>query len=860
MINSRFQQKHDIEANWLKAVNFVPLAGEMIVYTDLKKFKIGDGVNYVNDLPFFGTGGITPNGGEVFGDIENNVAYGEYSSASGQMSHAGVRGYYWYWATEEDMNNNIYTLFESIEIDTEGNVVSVNLVSPEKLAAEWEVGDLVFFTVFDKSVRASSSFLSISAINGSTIKIKESSKEPVFTAEDKARIGYGIETTKNYYAAWNNTKAYTGIDFDIVDHDDEIVKVSEMVTGAHAEGVESTALNYAAHAEGRRTTARGYTSHAEGSYAKSVGDYSHAEGYATLAQGEGSHVEGRKSQAIGDYTHSEGYDTKAKGNYSHSEGYGTITSNSYAHAEGHNTEAAGLTAHAEGEKTEARGDYSHAEGIGTVATKKGQHVQGLYNKIDTDEKYLHIVGNGTGFNDANRSNAHTLDSEGNAWFAGDVKVGAEKKTLATEEFVTSKGYLTEHQSLKDYATKIEVKEHYVIAGQKVDTVLGQKATAEGFKATASGTYSHAEGEEATASSTGAHAEGRLTVASGAYSHAEGFKSQATADHSHAEGHLTTASGVYSHTEGRENVASGGHSHAEGKLTQANGSYAHTEGLETQVVAGTNAGHAEGYKTVVSKSYGHAEGQSTIASNFASHAEGASTEARGKYSHAEGNGTYANGESQHVQGRYNLKDTTSTYAHIVGNGTAAVKDSDGTITTPEKRSNAHTIDWDGNAWFAGEVKVGADAQTLATTDYVEAAISGVEGGGITQEQMEEYLSENYVTQWEYSDDYMPVYSFWSKAANGDFYRSNTDFAEEILTRTVLINPSELDCIYIPFINFIHKNYCHYFITIEGVNNPTVKGTELTLSSEEEYLDGLYVYISVDAETTVTVKVYVIGRTY
>jgi hypothetical protein len=39
-------------------VNFIPLAGEIIVYdTDGDtpvKFKIGDGINYVNVLPFVG--------------------------------------------------------------------------------------------------------------------------------------------------------------------------------------------------------------------------------------------------------------------------------------------------------------------------------------------------------------------------------------------------------------------------------------------------------------------------------------------------------------------------------------------------------------------------------------------------------------------------------------------------------------------------------------------------------------------------------------------------------------------------------------------------------------------------------------
>jgi hypothetical protein len=36
-------------------------------------------------------------------------------------------------------------------------------------------------------------------------------------------------------------------------------------------------------------------------------------------------------------------------------------------------------------------------------------------------KYAHIVGNGWG--NGSRSNAHTLDWDGNAWFAGDVYVG-----------------------------------------------------------------------------------------------------------------------------------------------------------------------------------------------------------------------------------------------------------------------------------------------------------------------------------------------------------------------------------------------------------------------------------------------------
>jgi hypothetical protein len=59
-------------------------------------------------------------------------------------------------------------------------------------------------------------------------------------------------------------------------------------------------------------------------------------------------------------------------------------------------------------------------------------VQGAFNIEDTERppenssyynnpsnrKYLNIVGNGV--SDVERSNAHTLDWEGNAWFSGDV--------------------------------------------------------------------------------------------------------------------------------------------------------------------------------------------------------------------------------------------------------------------------------------------------------------------------------------------------------------------------------------------------------------------------------------------------------
>lgn len=147
------------------------------------------------------------------------------------------------------------------------------------------------------------------------------------------------------------------------------------------------------------------------------GDFSLAEGQESHAKGHGSHAEGRAT-ASGIFSHAEGEGT-AKGYISHAEGSGTTESNAqYAHAEGSGTFAETNFSHAEGLNTHTRGKASHSEGYATVAHGDYQHVEGKFNIEDLDNKYVHIVGNGT--NDTNRSNAYTLDWDGNGEYAGDV--------------------------------------------------------------------------------------------------------------------------------------------------------------------------------------------------------------------------------------------------------------------------------------------------------------------------------------------------------------------------------------------------------------------------------------------------------
>ena len=56
-LNTRIIHKHDIEANWLKAINFIPKLGELIIYDidenhPVPRMKLGDGETTVNELYF----------------------------------------------------------------------------------------------------------------------------------------------------------------------------------------------------------------------------------------------------------------------------------------------------------------------------------------------------------------------------------------------------------------------------------------------------------------------------------------------------------------------------------------------------------------------------------------------------------------------------------------------------------------------------------------------------------------------------------------------------------------------------------------------------------------------------------------
>ena len=118
---------------------------------------------------------------------------------------------------------------------------------------------------------------------------------------------------------------------------------------------------------------------------------------------------------------------------------------------------------------------------------------------------------------------------------------------------------------------------------------------------------------------------------------------------------------------------------------------------------------------------YCEGHSNQSSGTSSHAEGEGNKVTGNNSHVEGFANTVNGECQHVFGKANIIDNDNKYVEIVGNGNAHIRDG---ILYVNSRSNARTLDWNGNEYIKGNLQ--ASGLTDGTTTKTMSEI--LAGGG------------------------------------------------------------------------------------------------------------------------------------
>ena len=335
-----------------------------------------------------------------------------------------------------------------------------------------------------------------------------------------------------------------------------------------------------------------------------LGQGSHAEGYGTRALCYGSHAEGCNTEAGGRYSHAEGNSTKA-GYQSHAEGYSTTASGEQSHAEGYETKAEGNNSHAEGFGTTASAHESHAEGVSTKALGYASHVQGKFNIIDTENKYAHIVGNGTDNDEMDeegnvmvqhRSNAHTLDWDGNAEYKGDVIAygcgGSFPISLKDvyDELQITTGKVSVSDIVDNLTTNATNKPLSAAQGVVLKSLADNKTG----KVTTGTSYIVSDLNK-TGSLINVTAKKSAEIAN--VNNEDTIKA-AIGHYSSASGYNTIAQGNYSNAQNRGNLAFGENSHAEGYDTKAIGVNAHSEGFKTTTYG--NNSHSEGGNSVAGR--------------------------------------------------------------------------------------------------------------------------------------------------------------------------------------------------------------------------------------------------------------------
>lgn len=183
----------------------------------------------------------------------------------------------------------------------------------------------------------------------------------------------------------------------------------------------------------------------------------------------------------------------------------------------------------------------------------------------------------------------------------------------------------------------------------------------------------------------------------------------------------STTGTRSIVLGSDATASGKDSAAIGRKAKAEADYAtaigygNTASGGNSVVIGVNSTASAGNSIVIgsgstaSNQNGVAIGANVSASGSSSLATGYGTEAAGYMSTAMGYANQATSGAQMVFGSLNIPDTNDAGPEdrtenilIVGNGLYGA--------STETRSNAMTLDWDGSAWFAGDVYVGSTSGT------------------------------------------------------------------------------------------------------------------------------------------------------
>ena len=591
---TRVQNKHATEAQWREAINFIPLAGELIIYDiddthSSPRFKIGDGIvvwndehteytiigTKINDLPF--TNNIeTPDWNQndaTQPDYIKNRTHYVADAIHPDIEWDGRPEGKTYFIVEQYENSSVYCAKVSDKIFTREELLETEVITKN--------GEEIFNTIITEEIQwqeipgALVTELMLLIINNAqefqNTMIQNGIIFPSDFSEGLYLMGVreGLEPVR-YVSNMNFPQ-------DIQEIDKKFLPNSNITnSGKHSlsqiqdtayTGIAIKTKNPNAYALDNTLTdnepigATGAFASSFGGTSSAQGKRSLAEGTNTVAKGKYSHVEGDNSVALGNDSHAEGLNCVSFGSGSHSEGGSTQAIGMHAHSEGVNTVAIGDASHTGGSGSTANGTHSFAHGNNVIAGYDNQFVVGRFNNNHSDS----IFEVGLGSDDTNRTTCFYISQNNGAAYSN-----------------FSNGYSPVYDPNR-YATQSEVSQAIttevpVIGGSTTlnavalrngqSSALYDGCVALGAQTTASGNASAAFNSNTQATGNNSCAIGRQTIASGSASHSQGYATQAKGDYSHAEGVNTIAEGANSHAEGDGSYAKGAHSHAQGNNTQA----------------------------------------------------------------------------------------------------------------------------------------------------------------------------------------------------------------------------------------------------------------------------------------------------
>ena len=417
---------------------------------------------------------------------------------------------------------------------------------------------------------------------------------------------------------------------------------------------------------GKSSSTGGDHSIAIGNNNKATDDLSIAIGHGNTASGPVSIAVGGVNQSSQTYSIAIGASNIVTGPCSVAMGDSNKASDFSSVAMGYKNSTSGQCSIAMGRDNAASGEHSVSIGTGLIAVGDYQTALGKFNIDETelDIRNLFVLGNGT--DATNRSNAMTVDWNGNLGLSGGITNLNSGNNLSGEN-----------------------GSHGLIAM--------------GGGNTASGTYSVAIGGGCRATGQNSLAMGGGNTASGECSVAIGAGCSATEQYSLAFGN-GTASGISSLAFGNGNTASGQYSVAIGEHCRSSVSKGVAIGVNCTV---GNDDNTSGYNSFALgagcralSSYSMTFGASCSVIGDYSFAGGAACNARGLFSVSLGRNSdsygdcsvsigdnlIAVGENQTVFGKYNVDETEFDMRNlfVLGNGTST-----------SNRSNAMAVDVAGN---------------------------------------------------------------------------------------------------------------------------------------------------------------------